>query len=277
LSPGMACGIIRAVESKSPHVLNAGLGQLRAAFVLSALRSEPCQSVARLARLCGRRIKSLHAPCGPIIALIGPDGVGKSSTISGLNRSSKSIFTKVIVRHWRPGVLPLRRHSEDWPGNSRMSGWSYRPVMRRAFAYLGHWPRLLYYFADYVLGHFFKDIHESGRQRLTIYDRWAADLYVDPRRYALNSRRGTLLLCRLVPKPDLVVLLSGSPSEIHARKPELTIEQIEEHLRRSRALIRIGLVDCILNVRGTADQVAAHLLGMALRAFVTKNSASGKP
>ena len=265
-----SAAIAGAVQLGQPRLLAGNLRAIRRRLRMHAFWRQPGRSSARLFGVCTRRLWQFRAPCGPIVALLGPDGAGKTTAIAALQQSALSVFTRVSVRHWRPGLLPLRsRHAI--PGGGRIAAGQPRPEAGRGVWRLSHWAKLLYYFADYQLGHALRDVRDSSRQRLIVYDRWASDMFVDPYRYGLASACGTLLLSRWVPRPDVIVLLTGTPSEIYGRKQELTVPEIEAQLSRCERLSQMGLIDQKLDAGRRPAELAASLLSLALRAFLAKN------
>jgi|GEM_PF-4176225 len=71
---------------------------------------------------------------------------------------------------------------------------------------------------------------------LIIFDRDFDDIIVDPKRYRLAnaSLRLARFLRVFLPKPDITFILDIPPDICHARKPELTLEELE----RQRGILR---------------------------------------
>jgi len=64
---------------------------------------------------------------------------------------------------------------------------------------------------------------------------------------------------RLVPKPDLVIVLDASVAALHARKRELTVSEIERQRSEYRALVASLPNGAIVNAEGSVEQVAANV------------------
>ncbi len=249
---------------------------LRQTRVWSQLRSL-LFSKGRLERFCFclRRFVGLNIVprrVTPIIALVGPDGVGKSSTIRSLEALLQEIdvFPKRIFRHWRPDLIPalsealepkawFRKRSSDGPAQQprRHAG---------AFSLI----RLLYYGIDFIVGYWLKDARASVRLHPVIYDRHAIDMSIDPARYGL-SRSPPDIFRKIVPKPDLVIALIDAPQNIHARKHELTIPEITAQIKTITDLHRQGHIDSLIEVNGQPDEVAARILRLVLENFTARN------
>ena len=186
---------------------------------------------------------------GVVVALVGPDGVGKSSTISEIVGLFGGLFD-IRVRHWRPGLLPSpARVLGKQPHNSVQPN-------RVKSSVFEHFLRLVYYWCDYIFGYLFKDrfLPKSVIQ-LVLYDRHAIDTTVDPIRYRLRFTKGTSLLYRFTPRL-YIILLQDSPERILARKNELSLEEIKEQIDIWDILTRQGYVDAIVPVGPSCEETA---------------------
>jgi thymidylate kinase len=198
------------------------------------------------------------------IALVGPDGVGKSTTIALLRDRFQREFpdNQFQVRQWRPGLLPdLGR----FVGKPAQTTEAVRP--RRQPGRL-HLLRVFYYYWDFLIGSWWKDRLNTTPGALVIYDRCALDMQVDPVRFALQSAFGTRFLARFTPRPDLVVLLEDSPERIWQRKREIQQHEMREQLDRWHKLAEAGDVHAIVRVDCRPDEMAARIWQLAVDAMV---------
>jgi hypothetical protein len=244
--------------------LEAVRSRLAAMVVRRAVLGDLPEAAARAVAWIRTRYKRYRLQSGLTVALVGPDGVGKSSVAAALQAREGGVFTAVHVRHWRPGLLPeLGRLAgrRPKPGGG--------PVAPRRRAGRGYWPRLLYYGLDFFLGHHLKDRWLLGRQRLLLYDRAFLDMLVDPVRYGLGSTAGMMGVYRMLPRPDLVVVLRDEPERMHARKPELGVAEIRRQLDAWRELAEAGAVQ-VVDVSGPPDVVAAEVQRLVVDAFVAR-------
>jgi hypothetical protein len=225
---------------------------------------------ARLAVLHLRRVaERLAHPTGFYVVVVGPDGAGKSTLAAALPKSCVGLFRRTLSVHWRPGVLPR-------PGSilGRAPAEASRP-----HAQPPHGPALssllvLYYWLDFTLGGLVRWFPLRWRSGLIVVERGWWDMIVDPARYRL-SRSTWLLrtLGRAIPHPDLVLVLDGSPEEIHRRKPELTPEVIASQSsawatavpRRSRVAVLTG--DEEFAISAARDSIVQALEARALTRF----------
>ena len=233
--------------------------------VRRALLGDLAGAAARTVGWLGTRVKRYAWRSGLTVALVGPDGVGKSSVAAALETVDRSVFTDVHVRHWRPGLLPdLGRLARLRPKHDGGG-----PVAPRRRAGRFYWPRLLYYSLDFWLGHHLKDRWLLGRQVLLLYDRAFLDMLVDPVRYGLGSTSGMMSLWRMLPKPDLIIVLRDDPERVHARKPELGVAEVHRQLEAWHALVEAGEVR-VVDVCGSPEVVAGRVQELIIDAFVAR-------
>ena len=172
----------------------------------AAARSRAPNFVARAlgtsARLA-RAVRDVRSRRGVSVALLGPDGAGKSTLATGLERSF---------------VFPVRQVYMGLTG-----GWLRRvdklriPGVVRVGRFLVIWGR-------YLLGQY-----HTHRGRLVVFDRYVYDAEV-PTPYKLGpmGRLARWIDGRTCPGPDLVIILDAPGSVMHARKGEYTAEILEE-------------------------------------------------
>jgi len=213
------------------------------------------------ARDMWRRIAGQSAPT---IALLGPDGVGKSTTLRLVCEwfEREAPFVNVTLRQWRPALLPplasLLGKGGDGEGDQRP---------RRNPGNL-QWLRLFYYFVDYVAGTWWNDRNRGGNTRLIIYDRCGLDMTVDPYRFALKSRSGTGLLWKITPHPGTLLLLYDTARRIAQRKDDLAEHEVAEQLDSWLKLVAEDEVHAVIRVDTDPQEIANRVRDLLIDAFV---------
>jgi hypothetical protein len=103
------------------------------------------------------------------------------------------------------------------------------------------------------------------RSSLVVLERGWLDMIVDPLRYRTSRATGLIRrLGRLLPEPDLVLLLDAEPKVVRHRKSELDDVEIDRQLRRWRALARdhgsrFEALDATRSADEVLDDAVAHI------------------
>lgn len=162
-------------------------------------------------------------PLVPILAVVGPDGAGKSSVLAAVAEKlpERFPFWGVAHRHWRPELLPNIGALAGKPQPEKG-----QPVVPRRTRGRFYFVRLAYYASDFLLGYFFKDRPVRSGLTPLLYDRCFWDMYVDPLRFGLGDTQGMLTLGRILPGPDLIVCLEVDPHTARDRKGELNDAEV---------------------------------------------------
>lgn len=208
--------------------------RFRAASWLAAARRQPA-ATARAAVDHLRCIVALRTRRRPIsmLAVVGPDGVGKSTFIELLRKDLARVFVKdeasIKVSHFRPRLLPnikelLRKGSTDATEFNH-------PHRAAPAGTLGSLVRIAYYWLDYVIGYWLLVRWRSPSENVYVFDRYFYDFLVDPQR----SRISLPLWVRcaflaITPEPSLVFFLDCPAEIIYRRKQELPLAEIERQI-----------------------------------------------
>lgn len=200
----------------------------------------------------------MSAKRGHFIALVGPDGSGKTSLATEiLNRFDHSGYV-----HFRPGLdgrLPPGPEAETAPIiNKHPDAGSFLASVARLLRSL-----VLFWFG------YLRTVRPALRAGATVVaDRWGYGYVGQPSALRYNGPdRLASLAVALLPRPDVVVSLSADPRIIAARKAELTVAEIEQELERWASLPVSGVM------KVTTDKPPADLAATVVSTLL---AASGR-
>jgi thymidylate kinase len=118
----------------------------------------------------------------------------------------------------------------------------------------------VYYFFGYAIRHL-----AMARSTLLLNDRHFVDVLVDAKRYRYGGPTWLVrLIWRLIPKPDLIVLLDATPEVLQARKQETSFEEVGRQRKAYLSLVRTmgsgHVVDATQSFEHVADDVSDIVL-----------------
>lgn len=194
---------------------------------------------------------------GMVVAFCGPDGTGKTTVTSSL---IEHLDAPVVHIHHRPEVLP-------YPTPDATRDFT-QPHVGESHTRLRSLFKVLYLYLDWLLAWALRIGPHRRKGGWVIIQRPWWDMLVDPLRYRLDISPWVLrFLGRLMPSPDLTVLLEGSPSVIRARKPELSEEQIQQQAAAWREVIS-AVGGIVVDVDRPVDSCVSDVM-KAARAHAT--------
>lgn len=206
----------------------------------------------------GRRLGRLRAPTGLVVALLGPDGAGKSSVIERMMEDLAPVFRRVRTMHLRPRLRWWRRGAaEERPATEPHA----KPRRGAGASTL----KLSLFVLDYAAGYLLRIWPDRCRSTLVAFDRYLHDMLVDPRRYRYGGPPALVRwAARLVPEPDLWFVLDAPAEVLQRRKPEVAGEESErqraDYLRLARHLRSAEVIDATGAPHLVAAEVEAEIL-----------------
>ena len=189
---------------------------------------------------------------GVWVAVLGPDGSGKSAVLDEVARLLAPSFQGVHRFHLRPHVG--RRRDDTGP--------VLDPHGRESRGTVASAAKLAVWWLDSWVGFFLRVRPALRASTLVLFDRWFHDLLVDPRRYRYaGSGRLAEWVAETLPRPHLVIVLDAPPDVLRARKREVTeaetARQREAYLRLAGRLSNGVVVDGSRPLAEVAADVAA--------------------
>jgi len=116
-------------------------------------------------------------------------------------------------------------------------------------------------------------VHLRAKGLLILFDRHYYDLLVDYKRYRYKRPlRMIKLLAKLIPRPDLVILLDAEPEVFYTRKQEVSFQEVSRqrkaYLKLVNGLSNGWVVDASRSLEEVADEVENMILAsVSKRAF----------
>jgi thymidylate kinase len=167
------------------------------------------------------------------VALVGPDGCGKTTLAAELEDRMRRTGRPFLYVHWRPS--PFRRAQErpGPPTSPKRQPPSHIGVAERLLSVLRLARSVLTFNAAYLV----RIRPHLRRHGVVVADRWAFNYVLQPSsvRYHGPSWLATLACRRLIVRPHLTVALGAAPEIIAARKAELGVTEVRDELARMHA------------------------------------------
>ena len=158
------------------------------------------------------------------IALLSPDGGGKTTSLNALREYELSSFSGVERKYVRPGLF--QNIGQYKPNAKPEMADNPNPHGREPDGLVKSWIRFLIYLVDFTVGYYLKVVPLKWKRKLVIFDRYYYDYFVDMYRYHYSLPKWVpQFFSVIIPKPKITFILYAQPEILYYRKRELTLEE----------------------------------------------------
>lgn len=226
-----------------------------------ALHRRARRTGSDLARATIRIIHRFRHPTGLMVAILGPDGSGKTSVIEAVQAQLAPVFRHAKTHHFRP------QHTES-NGTTVTAPHSQPPRgVSASIAKLG------FYLLAFGGGYAYRIWPRLARSTLVMFDRYYDDLCIDARRYRYG---GPSWLARWVhpsiPTPDLLIVLDAPVTVLHARKPEIAPHEAARLRTAYRAWAARHPNGHVVDTAASLDNVANQVTDLILNHLAARTA-----
>ena len=152
------------------------------------------------------------------IVFLGCDGSGKSSQINSLINSKLNIN---VFRNYSVYHLYNKQFSKK---NSPQL-----PYQKTSYNLTLSFVKILFLYFKFLFNYFFELYPRIRSSHLIISDRYYQDVIIDPKRYRIGHLKSFLnLIFKLLPKPDLIIILDSTVGSLIKRQNEINEKQIKD-------------------------------------------------
>ncbi len=183
-----------------------------------------------------RAVYRLKYPVGMYVALLSPDGGGKTSLYNLLAESCWGTFHGIEKLYFRPRLFKNMGHYKLVnPTEEAKSNPNPHDVVLDGF--FKSFARFMFYNFDFLLGYWKIVFRKRVQKKLVIFDRYYYDYYIDMFRYKYSLPKWMpRLFSFMIPTPEIVFVLNGKPETLYSRKQELSLEELKDQTEKYKQL-----------------------------------------
>jgi len=251
LGPKWGERLWQLLQTGNPEKSEQHAPALRRALWWRSFRRQPAGTLRRWASYWRTEVSLRWQPPAPMVAVIGPDGSGKSSVLRESTAILDQTLHQIEFHHWYPRFFRFAQIQ---------NGPVLEPHGRKPRSRVVSIAKLLFMAFDSNLCSWVRLVHHRAKNTLLIFDRYYLDLAIDPMRYRFQGP-GWLVrqVGKLVPQPDLYILLDAPAEVLQSRKREVSLA---ESIRQRQAYFDVvskmknGIV---LDASRPLDEVVAQV------------------
>lgn len=238
--------VVSRISNNNWSAVEADASVLRRALIWEVLKRDPINPVRYWYDEVKRILIRWRYPTGMLVAVLGPDGAGKSTLVENIDREFSGAFRRTAKFHLRPGLIGRKTRGKPV---TDPHGKPPRPFLTSVL-------KLGYYSADYIMGYLYKLYPKFVRSTLVLFDRYYDDLLVDPVRYRYGGPSWLARLIRtIIPAPNLILVLDAEEDVLLKRKEEVEREELHRQRRRYRDMALRLPNAYILDARGEPEKI----------------------
>lgn len=252
LGAGTAAEILRTVRDRQPGPVAAVAADLRRRWVRRRpLRARSRALVARVSRRVAVPAGGPR-PGGLLVAVMGPDGAGKTTLSDGVTADFPVPTRAVYMGMWREGRWD--RQLQRVPGGRL--GQTLTRVARSSSAARYH----------------------QRRGRLVILDRFVYDVLLPgDKDSSIGGRIAAAAMLRVAPTPQLLLVLDAPAETMFARKGEHSVQVLAERRLGYLAIAERFPPSVVIDATMSADDVRRRALQVIWDRFAGAAPTAGDP
>jgi len=191
------------------------------------------------------KVDRIMKPTGLIIAVMGPDGSGKTTVVNQLKKDIEPAFRRIVQFH----LFPIPQTDEE-KANENPQGQKKRGFVLSLL-------KLCYFVFVYIRGHLIFVLPKKIRSTLTIFDRYYDDILVDSVRYRNGTPNCVVKFFHLfIPEPELWLFLDCPTDIIQARKSEVPASETERQRTAYLELAKAKKNSLVLNTNRNVKDIS---------------------
>lgn len=211
-----------------------------------------------------RTIYRIKNPVGFSVAILAPDGGGKSTIIKGVSETVSGAFHGIDIRYIRPRFL-RNIGSYNLVNPTQESSSNPNPHDKPLNSPIKSYIRYFFYNLDYQLGTLFDINIKKIKKKLVIFDRYYYDYFVDLKRFQYNIPKWIPKVFEWsIPKPNIIFVLDAPAEVLYERKQELPIvelkRQLEEYRNLEKVLKNVVIIDATKNIDSVVQEITTIIL-----------------
>lgn len=258
--------LIRLIQEKKWKEIERNRIRCRINLMLRTIFSFDMKRIICFAHFLILSIKRIISPVGLFIVFLGPDGCGKTTALDQLAIFHEEAFLsgKNKNYYWRPYLFPPLQTFNPFRTNKIKEETAFTSnrnvkvnetlIMRMYYVF-----KFLYYAFDYIFGKLKYQLTWSFGG-LVCFDRYYHDMIVYSERFAFKVPHWMMkVMEHLIPKPDLIFVLSSPAKILYKRKAEFPLDEIRRQIdvydNLAKSMKNIHIIDTNESVEKTQASI----------------------